>query len=449
MLRRVEDAARDRGLLGDLAIRMRARARVHEGRGAAARGDRAALAAGRRTTARRPRAASPSCCGPTPSSRSTISRSEIMGPDVWLGRADDFLSQYLWSRAGSVYGGTEQIQKNLVAQRLLGMPRVSMSMSERARRSRGRCGSRWPTRIMTVTLHRPDRLNALDHELLEALAKTWNDARALRGARRRHHGCRAAGFCSGFDVRRDGEVPAAGDSSGLRARINPHVLGLAALAKPVLAAVNGVAAGAGLALALRRRRPDRVHRGPVRPGATRGIGVIPDGGGTYFIPRLVGWSRAFEWIATSEEVSAEQARARWGLVNEVVEPGDLMDRTLAKARQLCRDAGRRVGPHQAAAAPVVGVDARRAARTRGRGRCRWRCSRPVGPRPEPQWWRRWRRRTTIRGRREGLRQRWTTRSTPSSSSRRAGLLTVTLNRPDSLNSVDAVMHEEFEHLFRT
>ena len=192
--------------------------------------------------------------------------------------------------------------------------------------------------IMTVTLDRPERLNALDHSVLAGLAKAWDDARApevravvITGA--------GKGFCAGFDMRR--ERPRPGDASGQRARINPHVLGLASLVKPVLAAVNGVAAGAGLALA--SAADIRIASSAARfiPAFSR-IGVIPDGGGTYFIPRLIGWSRAFDWLATSEEISATRA-LEWGLVNEVVAPGELMDRTMAKARQLAEMPGNAVG----------------------------------------------------------------------------------------------------------
>jgi 2-(1,2-epoxy-1,2-dihydrophenyl)acetyl-CoA isomerase len=192
--------------------------------------------------------------------------------------------------------------------------------------------------VMTVTLDRPDRMNALDHSLLTQLASTWEEARSseiravvITGAGR--------GFCSGFDVRRD--VPRAGDSSGLRARINPHVLGLAALAKPVLAAVNGVAAGAGIALAC--AADIRVASSTARfvPAYSR-IGVVPDGGGTYYIPRLIGWSRAFEWLATSAELPAQQA-LEWGLVNEVVEPDRLLERTQERARELAVMPGLAVG----------------------------------------------------------------------------------------------------------
>jgi 2-(1,2-epoxy-1,2-dihydrophenyl)acetyl-CoA isomerase len=72
------------------------------------------------------------------------------------------------------------------------------------------------------------------------------------------------------------------------------------------------------------------------------IGVIPDSGGTYFIPRILGWSRAFEWLASTEELSASRA-LEWGLVSEVVEPAELLERTVAKARQLAEMPGNAVG----------------------------------------------------------------------------------------------------------
>jgi 2-(1,2-epoxy-1,2-dihydrophenyl)acetyl-CoA isomerase len=193
--------------------------------------------------------------------------------------------------------------------------------------------------ILTVTLNRPERMNAFDHPLLKALAKTWEDARVpevravvVTGAGR--------GFCAGMDVRRQ-PPPKPGDFSGLRASINPHVLAMAALAKPVIAAVNGVAAGAGLALAC--AADIRIASSEARfiPGYSR-IGVIPDAGGTYYIPRVIGWSRAFEWLTSTEEVSASRA-LEWGLVNEVVKPEELLDRALSKARQLADMPGSAVG----------------------------------------------------------------------------------------------------------
>jgi 2-(1,2-epoxy-1,2-dihydrophenyl)acetyl-CoA isomerase len=102
-----------------------------------------------------------------------------------------------------------------------------------------------------------------------------------------------------------------------------------------------VTAGAGLALA--SAADIRIASSQARfvPAFSR-IGVIPDAGGTYFIPRLIGWSRAFDWLATSEEISATRA-LEWGFVNEVVEPDDVLDRTIAKARLLADMPGDAVG----------------------------------------------------------------------------------------------------------
>lgn len=192
--------------------------------------------------------------------------------------------------------------------------------------------------VMTVTLDRPERLNALDHTLLRALTNAWDAARApevravvITGAGR--------GFCSGFDMRR--EKPRPGDASGIRASINPHVLGLASLVKPVIAAVNGVAAGAGLALASAADLRIASSEARFIPGYSR-IGVIPDAGGTWFIPRLIGWGRAFEWLVTSEEISPATA-LEWGFVTEVVAPDALLDRAMAWARRLAEMPGDAVG----------------------------------------------------------------------------------------------------------
>jgi 2-(1,2-epoxy-1,2-dihydrophenyl)acetyl-CoA isomerase len=113
------------------------------------------------------------------------------------------------------------------------------------------------------------------------------------------------------------------------------------LVKPVIAAVNGVAAGAGLALAAAADLRIASTEARFIPGYSR-IGVIPDAGGTWFIPRLIGFGRAFEWLATSEEISPETAR-EWGLVTEVVASDELLDRALTWARRLAAMPGDAVG----------------------------------------------------------------------------------------------------------
>jgi 2-(1,2-epoxy-1,2-dihydrophenyl)acetyl-CoA isomerase len=176
--------------------------------------------------------------------------------------------------------------------------------------------------VLTITLNRPDVLNAFNTEMHRGLAAALRDAQAddvravvLTGAGR--------GFCVGQDLTEFRESP--GDiGERLRQNYHPNVLAIRALEKPVIAAVNGAAAGAGLSIACAcdlRIAADSASFVP----AFIGIGLIPDSGGSYFIRRLVGTARAFEWMTSNRKLSAAEAHA-WGLVNEVVDGEQLMSR---------------------------------------------------------------------------------------------------------------------------
>jgi 2-(1,2-epoxy-1,2-dihydrophenyl)acetyl-CoA isomerase len=176
--------------------------------------------------------------------------------------------------------------------------------------------------VLTITLNRPDVLNAFNTEMHRGLAAALRDAQAddvravvLTGAGR--------GFCVGQDLTEFRESP--GDiGERLRQNYHPNVLAIRALEKPVIAAVNGAAAGAGLSIACAcdlRIAADSASFVP----AFIGIGLIPDSGGSYFIRRLVGTARAFEWMTSNRKLSAAEAHA-WGLVNEVVDEEQLMSR---------------------------------------------------------------------------------------------------------------------------
>src|SRR6202162_5685404 len=168
--------------------------------------------------------------------------------------------------------------------------------------------------VQTITLNRPEVFNAFNRALHAALREALKEARdpevravVVTGAGR--------GFCAGQDLKEFGAVGDVGDA--LRATYHPNVLAIRALEKPVIAAVNGACAGAGLSLACACDIRIAADNAAFVPGFI-GIGLVPDSGGTFFIHRLVGASRAFEWMTSNRRLTAAEAH-EWGLVSEVVE----------------------------------------------------------------------------------------------------------------------------------
>ena len=186
--------------------------------------------------------------------------------------------------------------------------------------------------VLTMTLNRPEVLNAFDAALHRALAAAFKEARAadvravvITGAGR--------GFCVGQDLTEFRE--ASGDiAERLRSTYHQNVLAIRSLEKPVIAAVNGVAAGAGVSLACAcdlRIASDAATFVP----AFINIGLVPDSGGSYFVHRLLGYARAFEWLTSGRRLTAAEAHA-WGLVSEVVESDALATRAGEVARTLAQ-----------------------------------------------------------------------------------------------------------------
>jgi len=186
--------------------------------------------------------------------------------------------------------------------------------------------------VATITLNRPDALNALDRpmktELLAALRSAGRD-RSVRAVVLTGEG---RAFCAGQDLRETfgGSEPTLADE--LRDRYNPVILAIARLPKPVVAAVNGVAAGAGCSLAL-ACDIRLAAEGASFVLAFGRVGLVPDSGASWFLPRLVGAGRAAELALIGDPVTAEEA-ARIGLVNRVVPAAALMDEAMALARRL-------------------------------------------------------------------------------------------------------------------
>jgi 2-(1,2-epoxy-1,2-dihydrophenyl)acetyl-CoA isomerase len=184
--------------------------------------------------------------------------------------------------------------------------------------------------VVTITLNRPDVLNAFTAEMHRQLVGAFKDARepavravVITGAGR--------GFCVGQDLNEFGE--AAKDIAGrLRGNYHPTVLAVRELEKPVLAAVNGPAAGAGLSLACACDLRIAAETATFVP-AFISIGLVPDMGGTFFVRRLLGTARAFEWMTSGRRLSAAEA-LEWGLVSEVVEDDRLPERAAERAAEL-------------------------------------------------------------------------------------------------------------------
>ncbi|MBB4699668.1 enoyl-CoA hydratase/isomerase family protein [Sphaerisporangium siamense] len=194
--------------------------------------------------------------------------------------------------------------------------------------------------VLTVTLNRPHVLNALDAETLLALADAWHEAAdpEVRAVVVTGSG---KGFCAGADLRTPPDPSRKPGSSGLRHTYHPHVLAMAALEKPVIAAVNGAAAGAGLSLAAAADVRIAAATAKFVP-AFATVGLVPDAGGAYFLPRLLGYARAFEWLATGRAVPAEEALS-WGLVSRVVPPEELLPAAAELAHRMAAMPGVAVG----------------------------------------------------------------------------------------------------------
>jgi 2-(1,2-epoxy-1,2-dihydrophenyl)acetyl-CoA isomerase len=184
--------------------------------------------------------------------------------------------------------------------------------------------------VATLTLNRPDSLNALNSAMLDEI-RAAVEAAPGSGARALLLAGEGRGFSSGADLASGGGLP---DDVGaaLEAHFNPLIEALFACPLPVVAAVNGPCAGAGCSLAL---AADLViaGRSAYFLQAFINIGLIPDAGATWLLPRLAGRARAMEMMMLGERISAEQA-ADWGMISRVVEDEALADEAAALAARL-------------------------------------------------------------------------------------------------------------------
>jgi 2-(1,2-epoxy-1,2-dihydrophenyl)acetyl-CoA isomerase len=188
--------------------------------------------------------------------------------------------------------------------------------------------------IARVTLNRPERLNSFNTEMHAQLRTALDEVRrasarvlVISGAGR--------GFCAGQDLNDRAVAPGGGPpdlADSIEKNYKPLVLALHELPMPVIAAVNGVAAGAGANIALACDLTIAARSASFVQAFCK-LGLVPDSGGTWFLPRLIGPARALGLALLGEKLSAEQAAA-WGLIWRCVEDGELAAVVDALAGQL-------------------------------------------------------------------------------------------------------------------
>ncbi len=191
--------------------------------------------------------------------------------------------------------------------------------------------------VVTVTLNRPDVLNSLTMSMMAGLTKALKDAEKDKETRCVILTAAGRAFCAGADLgdlhrRQAAKAFSLGDE--LRDHFNPLILQIRRMEKPVIGAVNGLAAGAGASLILSCDLKVCADSAQFINAFVK-VGLVPDSGMTYFMPRFLGLSLALEHAWTAKPVTAQQA-LHFGWVNRVVNAQDVQVQARELAQELCR-----------------------------------------------------------------------------------------------------------------
>ncbi|MDE2376390.1 enoyl-CoA hydratase-related protein [Bradyrhizobium sp.] len=192
--------------------------------------------------------------------------------------------------------------------------------------------------IAVVTLNAPERMNTISGPMLNELARILIVANEDPNVRCVILTGKGRAFCAGLDLRRER------DGNGLSAASSPTTLNLRntpptvlhAMDKPTICAVNGGAAGYGMDTALGCDIRIMAESAKLAAAFVK-RGVVPESGGTWLLPRMLGWAKASELIFTGRTLSARES-LEWGLANEVVPDGELMGRAVMLAREIAANA---------------------------------------------------------------------------------------------------------------
>lgn len=199
--------------------------------------------------------------------------------------------------------------------------------------------------VCLITLNRPDKLNSFNDELsfqlIDALKTAGKDqeirALVITGAGR--------GFCAGQDLSNrkfsDASASRPSLSDSIKRRYNPMITCIRRMEKPVIAAVNGVAAGAGSSLALACDLRVVAENASFIQSFTK-VGLVPDSGATFILPRLIGATKAFELMLSAEKLEAKEA-FELGIVNKLLPQEKVLEEALSWAKQLAKGPSKAFG----------------------------------------------------------------------------------------------------------
>jgi len=197
--------------------------------------------------------------------------------------------------------------------------------------------------VLALTLNRPEVLNSCNRRMVAELRDAFAGAAAAESTRAVLLTGAGRAFCAGQDLA-EAMPPAPAptpDIGGIVEGYNALILAMRALEKPVVCAVNGVAAGAGANIALASDLVLAAENASFIQAFSK-IGLIPDNGGTFFLPRLVGMARATSLTMLGDKVAAQQA-LDWGLIHRVVPAATLLDEARALAEHLATQPTRGLG----------------------------------------------------------------------------------------------------------
>jgi len=174
--------------------------------------------------------------------------------------------------------------------------------------------------IATITLNRPDKLNSFNREMALLLQQKLDECAAQHAIRCVYLTGAGKGFCAGEDLAEVIDPNGPGMQKILSEQFNPIITRIRNLAKPVIAAVNGVAAGAGANIALACDIVVAAQSASFIQAFSK-LGLIPDSGGTYTLPRLIGWQKATALMMLGDKVPADQAE-QMGMIYKVFPDAD-------------------------------------------------------------------------------------------------------------------------------